>query len=565
METFDQFETQALAEKRIDFDNVDGYQCVDLILQGVYLTTGIRGERGNAIDYWNDPTPVLLTRYTKLATQAVQRGDIVVLNGLTGNPYGHVMWGTGNSTATTFEGLEQNGGTGGGSGTGTDAIRTRYVDKSRIAGVLRPTENVTPAAAPVSAAPAAPSSETYDVVVSLNGYVTANDAANHEGTAVAVATGNYNIFNEYKGMINVTHKAGVAGDWINPGDNNAPVIAAPAAAPAAAAPSGGSDYDGNSITIQPGWGLSNAAQAAGFPDYNLPTRWQLIAEANGSSDWQTFNAGLKAGERIVVGKYVAPTSDPTPPAPAAPAPAAQSNIVYTKLDSVISLVTKQNPTHVWMLNFANDTEAVASFDMPQGASFMAYGKAQRTDGDKPCYYMSQSDFGDADTTGTPVNDRGINTVDLAAAPAETATTTPAAQEASSATPAIEEDAGEKVEVKVLPPNLDTKYMYTKFLSPQKYTAVKLDTAIKELQGLTNADGSLVHPDQQLVPTQPITLAGTLIDPETKAEGYRSIGSANNGLYYFVPKADVKPSSLLKDASEVEKFFLRFKHNKKGSK
>lgn len=71
------------------------------------------------------------------------------------------------------------------------------------------------------------------------------------------------------------------------------------------------NYDGQSITIQPGWGLSNAAQAAGFPDAGSESRWQAIAVLNGSASWQAFNASLKPGERIKVGKYEAS-------APAAP-------------------------------------------------------------------------------------------------------------------------------------------------------------------------------------------------------------------------------------------------------
>ena len=56
---------------------------------------------------------------------------------------------------------------------------------------------------------------------------------------------------------------------------------------------------------------------------------------------------------------------------------------------------------------------------------VAYGKAQRTDGDRPAYFMTEADFGEADKTGVPANNRGINTVDLsmAAKPAAPATAT----------------------------------------------------------------------------------------------------------------------------------------------
>lgn len=138
------------AGKRVDYDHVYFYQCVDLILQYIYEVYGIgNGVWGNAIDYARNTGPALLTKFDKFTnTTDVKEGDIVVLNGLSGNPYGHIMIGTGDQNAKQFEGLEQNGATGNGSGTGGDAIRTRYVDKSRIAAVLRPkTVSAKPASA----------------------------------------------------------------------------------------------------------------------------------------------------------------------------------------------------------------------------------------------------------------------------------------------------------------------------------------------------------------------------------------------------------------------------------
>lgn len=103
-------------------------------------------------------------------------------------------------------------------------------------------------------------------------------------------------------------------------DKATPVIIAPVQA---AAPAATTNYDGNSITIQKGWGLSSAAQAAGFGDWQTPARWAAIALLNGKGDWQSFNAGLQPGQRIVVGNPNTPPPAPTPaPAPvAAPAPA----------------------------------------------------------------------------------------------------------------------------------------------------------------------------------------------------------------------------------------------------
>ena len=137
--------------QRVCLDNNGSYQCVQLIKQ--YLRDAFNipnGAYGNAIDYWTKTNPVILEKFSRTPTQSVQQGDIVVLNGLSGNPYGHVTIASGRVSGNTYEALEQNGATGNGSGTGGDAIRFRYITTSRIAGVLRPVTVSAPAApAPV--------------------------------------------------------------------------------------------------------------------------------------------------------------------------------------------------------------------------------------------------------------------------------------------------------------------------------------------------------------------------------------------------------------------------------
>lgn len=61
--------------------------------------------------------------------------------------------------------------------------------------------------------------KTYKVVTTLNGYYTASDAKNRKNAKGNVKPGEYFIFNESQGMINVTKKQGVPGSWINPNDN----------------------------------------------------------------------------------------------------------------------------------------------------------------------------------------------------------------------------------------------------------------------------------------------------------------------------------------------------------
>lgn len=140
---FDSFKNLWLG-RRIDYDHVFQFQCVDLILQGLHDMHGIGGGvSGNAIDYWvktgiNGFNEVLLSKFTKIPSPEADKGDIVILNGLPGNPFGHIGWATGNVNATDVEILEQNGQTGNGDGVGGNAIRVRWIPKNRIAGLLRP-------------------------------------------------------------------------------------------------------------------------------------------------------------------------------------------------------------------------------------------------------------------------------------------------------------------------------------------------------------------------------------------------------------------------------------------
>lgn len=103
--------------------------------------------------------------------------------------------------------------------------------------------------------------------------------------------------------------------------------------------------------------------------------------------------------------------------PAPVPPVVTANITYSKLASPLELLTNKQPTYVWGLNFANDTEATSVGSFPENHPFTAYGKAQFTTHDKPCYYMDEASFGSADQTGIAASNIGINTVDLNLPPA----------------------------------------------------------------------------------------------------------------------------------------------------
>lgn len=125
--------------RRVDYDHVFGYQCVDLILEYLKEVCNIAsGVHGNAIDYANSPTPTFIQNFDKIVTPIYLQGDIVVLNGLPGNPFGHI--GLFDHTDPNVYGvylLEQNM-TGSGDGLGRSAIGVyRAIPMDRIACVWR--------------------------------------------------------------------------------------------------------------------------------------------------------------------------------------------------------------------------------------------------------------------------------------------------------------------------------------------------------------------------------------------------------------------------------------------
>lgn len=74
--------------------------------------------------------------------------------------------------------------------------------------------------APATPAPSEPVNEgDYVINKQINGYMTATDAANHAGVISPVDVGNYFVYNQAGGMINVTKVEGKPGSWINPADN----------------------------------------------------------------------------------------------------------------------------------------------------------------------------------------------------------------------------------------------------------------------------------------------------------------------------------------------------------
>ena len=140
MTTYANFKNAWLG-RRVDYDHVFSFQCVDEILQWCYENGISSGIWGNAIDYATRPTPTFLANFTQVSDY--KPGDVVVLFGLPGNPYGHIGL-VDSDTPTTVKLLEQNA-MGTATGTGRDAIGVyRDIPKSRVAAVWRLKSAVAP-------------------------------------------------------------------------------------------------------------------------------------------------------------------------------------------------------------------------------------------------------------------------------------------------------------------------------------------------------------------------------------------------------------------------------------
>jgi len=165
MITFDNFKNEWLNRRIIDPILIGhgetaetAYQCVSLIKQYMLEVKGLRVDYpGNAIDFWRHTVKAIEDDFPRVFDGTIAPGDMAVFktNGYTGTPdtdpgYGHIGIATGAINGGQMQILEQNGQTGGGTGTGGDAIRLRWIDRGRLAGLLRPKAD-TPPPPPTSA------------------------------------------------------------------------------------------------------------------------------------------------------------------------------------------------------------------------------------------------------------------------------------------------------------------------------------------------------------------------------------------------------------------------------
>lgn len=113
--TFNSFITKYLG-KKIDYDNVSGVQCVDLVKLYLDKVFSIKaGAWGNAKDYWLsfDNREPLKKKFKKIKNTPdfiPEKGDIVVWSGdiSTSGDYGHIAVATGEGDTSTFYTYDQN-------------------------------------------------------------------------------------------------------------------------------------------------------------------------------------------------------------------------------------------------------------------------------------------------------------------------------------------------------------------------------------------------------------------------------------------------------------------------
>jgi hypothetical protein len=310
----------------------------------------------------------------------------------------------------------------------------------------------TPTPQPVQAAPAA----GYHLVVEVAGYLTSNGAANHIDPHGTVPAGDYVVFNEAHGMVNISRVSGQPGWWINPSDN---VVPTPAPAPVVAPPA-------QEVTVVP-----------------------------------------------------APAIEQAPAAPP---------VTYSKLDAPMDLVLNKDSQEIAIANEAGVNP------LANGTPFRAYGKAQRNDGDKTCYFLTEADFGQADITGAPARDVGINTADLSPAPKVSdlpQDTTP--------------DNGEVIPVTVIPsPAKPWQSTYKKYLSPVDYVAI----ATVLVPDLDNPDA----PKQYIIKEQIKAIVGEFTGPDGKTKYYRTIASVAGNNWRGIPQTAMERKDEIEKDNFVDK-------------
>lgn len=282
-------------------------------------------------------------------------------------------------------------------------------------------------------------------------------------------------------------------------------------------------------------GVSN--QTAGWPNTNeaivrfwyrsvssgqMITHFCLVADAAAHTIVDAWDGVVKQspyGEPTAFAEY-----GRTVPVPVSPPPPPQASYKYERFAAPMRVRVKPG-CNLWNLNYTGgygNAQAIAalSTDPNNPTDFTAVGKATKLDiADHPVYFMSAESFGDADTSGVPAFNQGVNSVDLGPAPV------PAVEAAAPVPAPAPEPDGDHIDVHVAPPNPDAWKASFKTNSSGDYTA-KASVVVHDLEG--KAD------DMQLVKGQTVPVAGDFTGPDG-IKYYRTVNATNG----YTDKAGVK--------------------------
>src|SRR5690606_20027249 len=144
-----------------------------------------------------------------------------------------------------------------------------------------------------------PIAKKINIDKDIAGYYTAADAKSGKNKRTTVKKGEYFVFTESGGMMNVSKSANVAGSWINPNDNKAVVTPKPAPKPQATQPKG--DMKTGSITVylnSIGVNSSFSNRKKLYKDYGLKGVFLGTAKQN-SQLLELIRSGSKPVAKVV--------------------------------------------------------------------------------------------------------------------------------------------------------------------------------------------------------------------------------------------------------------------------
>lgn len=239
--------------------------------------------------------------------------------------------------------------------------------------------------------------------------------------------------------------------------------------------------------------------------YGIPCDRAHIFKHSEVIDKAAFPGGTACPDALDIDRIVREANAKLNPAPQpAPSPAPQptpttAHSSYERIAKTRYVTNKD--ANLWDLSASSWADFKPTKILPNGTEFYAVGKAHHPLGGT--YLMTEYSFGNADTTGIPAHNTGVNTVDLTEAPLPAPTTSPTQPTTADDKPLPQmqpmpiptPDDSNNIPVKVIP--VDFKLSWNPISNVMECTN---DYVIKDL------DGKL--PDLTLHKGQIVNSAGT---------------------------------------------------------